>query len=532
MGIYFNPGNDGFRKSAEDELYVDKTGLLNITNKYVNSEKNCIAVSHARRFGKSQAASMLEAYYSRGCDSEDLFSGFEISGSPDFKKHLNMYNVIHIDVSSFSDDYGTGLVNEIKRHIFDEFKKIYPEIDYEKSTSAVLMQVYERSVQEINGENKKIPFVIIMDEWDCVIRNYPDEPEFIHEYLQFLHSLFKSKESKIYLALGYITGIVPIKKIKDESALNNFREYTMLNSKVFTEYFGFTEDEVRILCNRYDMSFESVKTWYNGYLINGEHMYNPDSVYQAMTERSIESYWKGTSAFETINQYIALDFDGLKEDVMKMLNGDTVTVDTETFQNDLSCIGSRDEALTALIHLGYLGYDRESETAFIPNYEVAKSFHAALKKGSWKDISDILTKCNDILNATIRKDSTKVADLLELAHERYSSVLQYNDENSLSCTITMAYYTAPAYYTVIRECSTGKGFADIVFIPRADTRGKPAIVAELKWDKDADTAIKQIKEKRYAGSLKGYGKEVLLVGVNYDKVTKKHECVIESVELN
>ena len=222
---------------------------------------------------------------------------------------------------------------------------------------------------------------------DCVIKNYPDKPEFIHEYLQFLHSLFKSDESKTFLALGYITGIVPIKKIKDESALNNFDEYTMTDSGVLTEYFGFTEDEVIELCGKYDMNFDSVKAWYNGYLIDEKHMYNPNSVCQAMRKHKIKSYWKDTSAFETINQFITLNFDGLKEDVITMLSGGRVDVNTKTFKNDLSVIGTKNEVLTALIHLGYLGYDAERNKAYIPNYEVATAFQSALETGKWTDIS-------------------------------------------------------------------------------------------------------------------------------------------------
>ncbi len=528
MGSYFNPGNEGFTKSAKDKLYVDKTGLINITNDFLNAKKNCIALSHARRFGKSQAASMLKAYYSRGCDSEELFSAFEISKSSEFKKHLNRYNVIYFDISGFLGAHKENLVNKLFGEIRKEAEAEYPGIYNEgDSVSTLLLHVYESSGQN----SEKIPFVIILDEWDCVIREYSHKPEFVHEYLQFLHALFKSDESKIFLALGYITGILPIKKIENESALNNFMEFTMTKSGRFTKYFGFTEDEVKGLCSKYEMNFDSVKTWYNGYLINGEHMYNPNSVYQAMIEHSLSSYWKNTSAFGTINKYITLNFDGLKEDVIKMLNGESVYVDTETFQNDLSCIESRDEALTALIHLGYLGYDQNTESAYIPNYEVSKAFHAALKKSSWSEIADILNQCSDILNATIRKDSTKVAGLLELAHETNTSILQYNDENSLSCAITMAYFTAPAYYNIIRELPSGKGFADVAFIPRADSGSKPAMIIELKWDQSADTALRQIKEKRYNGCLKGYGNEVLLVAVNYDKKNKKHECVIESVEM-
>ncbi|MBE6853875.1 MAG: hypothetical protein E7505_10480 [Ruminococcus sp.] len=521
MGTYFNPSNGGFRKSACDEIYIDKSGLLNILNKKLGAERNCISVSHARRFGKSQAARMIDAYYSKGCDSKELFSNLKISESEDFEKHLNKYNVIHFDISSFADFYKETLVSEIIRHLYDDIKEDYPELDYSKTISTVLKQVYNKS--------QNTQFVIIIDEWDCVVRNFSDKPRLVHEYLQFLHSLFKSEEAHEFLALGYITGILPIKKINDESALNNFFEYTMTDSAELTAYFGFTEYEVEKLCCKYGMNMSSVKDWYNGYLINGEHMYNPNSVYMAMVRHSLESYWKNTSAFNTINTFISLDFDGLKSDIMKMLAGGLVYVDIKGFENDLSMINSKDDALTALIHLGYLGYDKDKKTAYIPNYEVKEAYQSALAKGKWSEISKSISRCEELLFSTINEDADRVAELLELSHDTYVSVLKYNDENSLSCAITMGFFTAPAYYTIIRELPSGKGFADVVMIPREDSVDKPAMIIELKWDKDADAAIRQIKEKRYTGILKGYKKEILLVGVNYDKQSKKHECVIERV---
>ena len=427
MGIYFNPGNEAFRKDAKSEIYIDKTGLINVTNKLLNEEKNCISVSHARRFGKSQAARMLKSYYSRGCDSKELFSNLEISKSENFETHLNKYNTIHLDISSFEDDYKENIIEKIKEHLFAEIKAVYPDVDYSASTASVLNNVYLKTVSDEMPYG--IKFVIIIDEWDCIIRNYSDSPELVHKYMKFLHALFKSEESKSFLGFGYITGIMPIKKIKNESALNNFMEYTMISSRDIKEYYGFTEKEVDDLCEKYDMSSESVKAWYNGYLINGKHMYNPNSVVSAVKWHSLESYWKNTSSFESINTFITLNFDGLKEAVIAMLNDQKIRVNVNTFQNDLSMINSKDDALTALIHLGYLGYDAERGKAFIPNYEVKTAFQSAL---------------------------------------------------------------------------------------------------ETKYDKDADAAINQIKEKRYSGALKGYKNEILLVGINYNK-DKHHECVIESI---
>ena len=396
MGVYFNPSNESFTKDRNYKIYIDKTGLLEYLNESLGTPKNCIALSHARRFGKSHAAGMIDAYYSLGCDSAKLFEDTKIAGSSDFKKYMNKYNVIHLDISSFWDFYKDNIVEKIVEYICDDIREIYEDkIDYSKMIHSVLMSVYKIS---------NIPFVIIIDEWDCVIRNSNDK-ELVHRYLQFLHSLFKSEESKSFLALAYITGILPIKKIKDESALNNFDEYTMLKSKPITEYYGFTEEEVRGLCSEYDMDFETAKTWYNGYLIDGVHMYNPNSVAMAMKKKDFDSYWKNTSSFASINTFITMNYTGLKDDIMTMLAGGKVRVNTNSFQNDFSTVASKDDALTALIHLGYLGYDAERKTAYIPNYEVATAFEAALQIGEWKDIAKIISRCDELLFATINYDA-------------------------------------------------------------------------------------------------------------------------------
>ena len=521
MGVYFNPSNESFTQARNSQIFVDKTGLIEYLNKRISTEEKCIALSHARRFGKSHAAGMIDAYYSLGCDSTKLFEDTKIAESSDFKKYMNQYNVIHLDISSFWDFYKDNIVEKIVEYIYKDFKKSFgDELDYQDNISYVLMEIYQKTNN---------PFVIIIDEWDCVIRNSNDK-ELVHKYLQFLHSLFKSEESKSFLALAYITGILPIKKIKDESALNNFREYTMLKSRPITEYYGFTEEEVKELCKKHDMDFASAKAWYNGYLIDGKHMYNPNSVVQSMMNRDFDSYWKNTSSFASINTFITMNYAGLKDDIMTMLAGGKVRVNTNSFQNDFSTVASKDDALTALIHLGYLGYDADRKRAYIPNYEVATAFEAALQTGEWKDIAKAISICDELLDETIDGNADRVAELIELAHETYTSVLTYNDENSLSCVLTMAYFTAPAYYDIIREHPAGKGYADFIFKPRANAGWRPAMVVELKYNKSADTAIRQMKEKRYQGALSGYGDKILLVGINYDAEgdgKKHHTCVIE-----
>ena len=521
MGVYFNPNNESFTRARNSQVFVDKTGLIEYLNKRLSTEENCIGLSHSRRFGKSHAAGMIDAYYSMGCDSTKLFEDTQIAKNSDFKKYMNKYNVIHIDISSFWDSYKHNIIEKIIEYICDDIREVYGnKIDYSKMINLILMSVYRIS---------NIPFVIIIDEWDCVIRNSKDK-DLVRRYLQFLHSLFKSEESKAFLALAYITGILPIKKIEDESALNNFDEYTMLKSKPITQYYGFTENEVQTLCEKYDMDFETTKAWYNGYLIDGVHMYNPNSVAMAMKKKDFDSYWKNTSSFASINTFITMNYSGLKDDIMTMMSGGKVRVNTNTFQNDFSTVASKDDALTALIHLGHLGYDADRKSAYIPNYEVATAFEAALQTGAWSEIAKIISRCDELLMETIDGNADKVAEIIELAHETYTSVLTYNDENSLSCVLTMAYFTAPGYYNVIRELPAGKGYVDFAFIPRANAGWRPAMLVELKYNQSADTAIKQIKERRYQGALSGYSDKILLVGINYDAEgnnKKHHTCVIE-----
>ena len=315
MGLYFNPSNASFTRARNSMIYVDKTNLLECLNKKIYTEDNCIALSHARRFGKSHAAGMIDAYYSLGADSSKLFDDTKIANNADYKKYLNKYNVIHLDISSVWDFHKEDLTESIKERICDDFREVYGDsLNYEKELYLLIYEIYRKT---------DTAFVIIIDEWDCIIRNSHDE-NLIHKYLQFLHSLFKSEESKSFLALAYITGILPIKKIKDESALNNFREYTMLSSYPITEFYGFTEDEVRELCKEHDLDFDNTRAWYNGYLIDGVHMYNPNSVAMALDRHRFDSYWKNTSSFASINTFIMMNYDGLKDDILKMLSGDKV----------------------------------------------------------------------------------------------------------------------------------------------------------------------------------------------------------------
>ncbi len=531
MGIYVNPGNNSFRSAVRSEIYVDKTKMLCILNKALNTENRYFAVSRARRFGKSMAAGMIDAYYSRGCESRELFSGYEISKTEDYEKYLNKFNVLHFDVASFYNGIRNSdeMISKMDKTLLSEMKAEFPYLEeYEcSSVPDALKTVYIHD---------KIQFVVIIDEWECIIRDAKDNEKLIMDYLRYLRGFFKTEESKQFLALGYLTGILPVKKMEGESALNNFEEYTMIRPKALSDYFGFTEDEVRGLCEDYNIDIEMVKQWYDGYIMKRvmpkthervtRHIYNPQSIVMVMRNSVMESYWKNTGAFRGLNDFIALNEKGLKDDVIRMLAGERCKVDVSTFQNDLTSYTSKDDVLTALIHMGYLGYDSDTEEAFIPNTEVAEVFESAIKVGEWSDIRDALNKSDELLKATWEGDSGKVADAIAKSQQNYASIINFHDENDLACAVMMSYYTAKKYYYIKRELPAGRGFADIAFIPRREGE-KPAMIVELKWDKSAETALDQIKDKDYYGALSDYNDKMLLVGINYSKKTGEYSCKIE-----
>lgn len=326
---------------------------------------------------------------------------------------------------------------------------------------------------------------------------------------------------------AYMTGILPIKKYGTQSALTDFREYTMIQPQKLAEYVGFTEKEVRELCERFDMDFDDAKKWYDGYSFSKVHsVYSPNSIIQAIKNNEFGDYWTETETYESLKYYIDMDLDGLKESIVSMLGGLRCKINTRTFQNDMLNINGKDDVLTLLIHLGYLAYDSEKKEIYIPNQEVADEFKNSVEFSGWKGISSALAASDRLLDATIRQEADIVAEELDRTHMENTSILTYNNETALSCVITITYYTAQKDYTLIRECPAGKGFADMAFIPRKHT-SKPAMLVELKWDCSAQGAIQQIKEKNYTGVLEEYKDNLMLVGINYYRQTKRHECIIE-----
>ena len=520
MGAYINIGNAGFQ-SARNSEYVDKSGLIAVVNATLNT-RNCFScVSRCRRFGKSMAAEMLCAYYDQSCDSRALFADLEIAGDPSFEKHLNKYAVIYLDmggfVARFRDD---DLMTNVKKELREDILEAYPQVAVKDTDD--LLGILIR-IAAFTGER----FVFIIDEWDAVCREFPSESPTMNSYVDWLRRMFKDASALNVFAAVYMTGILPIKKYNTQSALNNFIEYSMIDPRKLASFFGFTKDEVRLLSKNHGMDFDNLVKWYDGYHIGAERsMFNPNSVMQAIDAEWCSSYWGKTAAYEAIVPYIKMNYEGLKDDIIYMLAGGQVKVNTTKFSNDLSIVESKDDALTVLIHLGYLSYDRETGTCRVPNLEVMNELKNAVEQTGWTPVVKALEQSERLLQATLDGDSEAVARGIDVAHDEHTSILSYNDENSLACVLSIAYYYAKNDYIMYRELPSGKGFADIVLIPRKHI-DSPAIVIELKYNQDADTAISQIRRKQYPAKIAEYTDNLLLVGINYDKQLKTHQCRIE-----
>ena len=522
MGIYLNPGNDMFQETVNGEIYVDKTELIACTNQCIRTPQKFICISRPRRFGKSMAAYMLAAYYGKNCDSSELFAPYKIAKTEDYRKHLNQYNVIMLNIQDFLSVSGSvdDMLDYLQDELIDELKEFYSDKLSEKDRvlSMALNKIYSRT---------KEGFIFIIDEWDCILRDNRYSVDDQKKYLDFIRNLLKDKA---YVALAYMTGILPIKKYGTHSALNMFDEYSMTRPFEYAQFIGFTETEVKELCEKYQVDFDTMKSWYDGYVFpEAGHIYNPKSVVDSIRRKCFASYWTQTETYEALKIYIDLNYDGLKDAIVQMLAGEKITIDYETFQNDMTTFQSRDDVLTLLVHLGYLAYDSVGQQVSIPNSEIRAEFVRAIKNCKWKEVMNALEQSDRLLTATWNRDEKTVAEILDIVHSENTSILTYNDENSLSCVISIAYYSAMKEYTKIREFPTGKGFADIVYLPKAHS-GKPAMIVELKCGVSAEGAIAQMKDKKYVESLKEYQGNLLLVGINYDRGSKKHTCVIEKWE--
>ena len=554
MGIYLNPGKTSYEEAVNSQIFIDKSEMIAYLNTVVKTKQKYVSVSRPRRFGKTMAADMICAYYDKEADSRELFGRLKLAdtvstyGNLPWDVYLGKFDVLRIVMTDFFDSTLTydKALDKMQRLVCRDIKKKYPEVDYFDDADMI------QTITDAYAENEQ-QLVIVIDEWDAVFRNGKTTKEEQTLYLDFLRNLLKDKS---YIALAYMTGILPIKKYGRHSALNMFTEYSMMYPRQIARFTGFTEKEVLDLCNEYGRDYKKIKEWYDGYEVsdivspdpnhvelkntgespksNRYYLYSPLSVVEAISTGSIKDYWNKTETYEALAEFIRKDYDGLKEAVTLLMDGARLKIDISTYQNDMSTFTSKDDVLSLLIHLGYLGYDDETSEVYIPNKEILDEFYSSTKSSEWVESFKSFEISQELLKATWEKDSDKVATLIEEAHDLAGNKT-YNDEAALSYAIQYAYYAAQKYYTTILEMDSGKGFADIVFIPSPKFSEKPAMVIELKYNKKVETALDQIKRNNYPDRLKHYKGNILLVGINYDKDIssigedyKHHSCIIET----
>ncbi len=531
MGTYLNPGNKGFQEILRSE-YVDKTGLIALINKTVGTMEKLTCVSRPRRFGKSYAAKMLCAYYDCSCDSHALFDDKEIAKIEGYLTHLNQYHVVNLDITGFiseAAETGTPLSsvpNMIADAVYRELTESWPELAG-KSLKDAMIGCVEKTGRE---------FVFIIDEWDAMIREAKSDAAVQKKYLNFLRGWFKNSSfTPKVVAAAYMTGILPIKKDGSQSAISDFIEYPILDPDGFAEFTGFTEGEVRLLCEGYGMDFEDARKWYDGYdFPDVGAIYNPYSVMLVMRKKRFDSYWQKTSAAESLMTYINMDFDGLQETIARLIAGEEIEVRTSRFANDFETFRSKDDVLTLLIHLGYLTWHREDGTAYIPNEEVRMEFEEILEgTGASRKWIELIGRSRKLLEDTVAGNGSAVAKAIEEIRDTQYAPTFYNDEQALRYVIKFAYIAAIDQYLKVEELPSGKGIADVVYLPKPKSL-LPALVIELKWNKSSEganncSAIRQIKERNYPAVLKDYGGETVIVGISYDAKKKEHSCVIERI---
>ena len=536
MGTYINPGNAGFQQINSSD-YVDKTMLIDCINQRINTANNLICISRPRRFGKSYAAKMLASYYDCLCDSHDLFDDKKIAECGSYERHLNKYNVICFDVTSFisvarrKKQPLSCVTDMIVEALHKELLEMFPYLDKDLSLTDCILRCAEG-----NEEHPGRKFVFIIDEWDAIIREAKDDVSVQKQYLDLLREWFKNIAfTPKAVAAAYMTGILPIKKDGSQSAISDFKEYTMISPGEFAGYVGFTEKEVRDICEKYDADFEMMKLWYDGYSLCGkESVYNPNSVMTAIDKKEFASYWVQTSSSDALMEYISLDYNGLTKTIAELMAGIEVNVKTTKFANDLTSFKSKDDVLTLLIHLGYLAYDSAKKSVRIPNEEIRQEFQDTIRDVTHSSTIERLKESDKLLEDTIEGNEEEVAAQIEKIHMEETAPIHYNREDSLRSVIKLAYYTYRDNYVQWEELPAGNGYADIAYLPKYDS-GYPILVIELKWNKEAQTAIDQIRNRRYPESFKGFGRDIILVGITYDKDEKpgnrKHYCRIEKVQM-
>ena len=530
-----------FRFSLNSKIYVDKSPMINELNELIGTDERFLCMSRARRFGKTMMTNLMSAYYSRDCNSREIFERLELSKQEGWDKYLNAFNVIQIDLQScFSRTKDKNqVIDKLQTNVVNELREQFP------STRIPTAATIAESISIINKELGEL-FVIIIDEYDVLIRDNCVAASIRKDYIDFLNSIFKSNDVQKAVSLAYLTGILPILRETVQSKLNNFTEYTMLRPDQFAQYFGFTENEVRRLCLAKNADYDACKLMYDGYIFekptelaeqpddDGEHVIhvlNPNSVVKAVTKHKYDNYWVATSALEAITLYIDANIAGILEDIKALLKGEKeVKVDVLNYNNNVEHFATKDEIFTYLIHLGYLAYDPTKGTCHIPNGEIRGAWLRIMSNAKgFEPIAQMIETSRKLIEATENGDKETVAKALDDSQADISSPLSYNRESTMQSAILMAYFYARKDYWIFSELASGCGYADVVLVPFFIQ--KPIIIIELKKDGEPATAIEKIKSRNYAHAFRYHpGHEAVLVGITYDAESKQHRCLIEKVD--
>ena len=551
MGNILNPTeNNSFIKLANSKkyLFVDKTDFIEHINERINEDNCFLAITRPRRFGKTVTAHMLSAYYSKGYAGQNIFDKLEIANKPNFAEHLNKYNVLYIDMNSIRDDYiaytededlqvkgVTSIVDYLQYSVIEELKENKEYANILSESRKVGKKNLSSALNEICNQTKE-QFILIMDEWDLICREYRNEPELLEKFIEVMRGLFKSDKGQACFALAYLTGILPIKKYNSQSALNNFDEYNMLSPGDFAPYFGFTEDEIADIVKSPDckVSHHDLKKWYEGYKIKGYDIYNPNSVCKALSRNECISYWSGTSSNEEVVRLINMDFQGIKEDIINLIEGDEVTFNCANFQNDMVTIKDKNDVFSLLVCLGYLGCSETKsqfrKVAYVPNTEIKAVLMDIVREQNWYERMETIKRSENLLKAIIELDGTTVATIIQELHNSSAiSLLDYNDEESLTyCVMTGLLWSTLDDYSYHREEQAGKGRVDLVYEPL--TRRHPLILIEFKYDGSTEEAIAQIKTQEYFKRYTKQYRDIIIVGINYSTKSKEHQCLIEKLD--
>lgn len=539
MGTYLNSITPYtlYKSESLSPYFVDKTLMLRELFPYVSAGNRHICITRPRRFGKTIMANMISSFFQKASDSSDVFDSLAISQVDDYRRYKNQYNVIRIDFSKMPrncDSY-TQYIERIEALLIEDVKEAFPQVKINEADAVgdILESVFVQC-----GEK----FVFVLDEWDFIFHR-----DFINEidkekYVAFLSNLLKDRP---YVVLSYMTGILPIAKYSSGSELNMFAEFTMVNSPMFGEYFGFTDDEVDDLYRRYivecdrqhkekSVTRKGLRDWYNGYYTkSGERVYNPRSVVFALQFNNLANYWTSSGPYDEIYYYIRNNISDVRDDLALMISGESVTAKIQEYAATSMNLSTRDEIYSAMVVYGFLSY--LNGKVCIPNRELMEKFDELLVKNeSLGYVYRLAKESEKMLKATLAGDTLTMERILEFAHNTEVPLLSYNHETELSAIVNLVYLAARDSYRVEREDKAGTGYVDFIFYPYDTTAD--CIILELKVDHTPDEAIAQIIDKKYAlkfmpklAGQKIYTGRILAVGIGYWKESKKHSCKVEEI---